>query len=465
MPKYSYTVINQEGQKLTGTVEADSEALARESLNKLNFPIIDMTLVNEEAAEEIMGKSSKFEFQAIDQNGRRVVGTIAGEDKYTVFKRLVTEYHFAVEYVYLTSLSAGAKEEEKKRGVVELYTSMKNEEAKTEKTSERQDKQDEVTKEENAKIVMQQADFVLEKVRDLMKEFGGIIKPEDQNTIQKKTDRLARLKTSKNIDYVKHLAEDLLTYVQSQEIFLTKEKSNKKLEAFRFDMKRLMSDIHREKIGTSWDKQLLSSIGNWNKQHIENNENPAWWEKSVKSIFDFVENILSEPPEVTVLKDKIRIIKQQIWDYYKMYFKENTLETRTEIKESIRTLKEQRDELKMELKNLQKKFDEDLALQEKETPWDKINGELINITGWLLAIYAGIHIMNIYMTTKNLPIAIPISFGKIPEMKSYYLTMAILIILHGTFQIRTMVSWKRALKNTLLLPLGIFSIILLMINV
>src|SRR3989338_6749757 len=100
MPKYSYTVINQEGQKLTGTINAESEKLAQENLSKLGFPVLDITQIPEEKAAELTSESQKFEFQAIDQNDSKVLGSIGAEDKYAAFKRLITEYHFAVEYLY-----------------------------------------------------------------------------------------------------------------------------------------------------------------------------------------------------------------------------------------------------------------------------------------------------------------------------------------------------------------------------
>lgn len=461
MPKYSYTVINQEDQKLTGTIEADSEVLARESLNKLGFPILDITEVNEEIAEQIMGRSMKFEFQAVDQNGRRVIGTIASEDKYAAFKRLVAEYHFAVEYIYLLSLSAEAKDEEKKRGVVELYTMLKNEQSKE---GNRDQEQQLLSQEENEKTVTQQADFVLQKVAALIKDFSEIIKPEDKNTIQKKADRLARLKTSKNIDYVKHLAEDLLIYIQNQEIYLTKEKSDKKLQTFRIDIKRLLNDIHRDKVGTSWDQQILSYISQWKRDHIESSSHPAWWEKATQELFDFVDNILSEPPEVTLLKEKIRIMGQQIWDYYKMYFRENTLETRAEIKESIRNLKEQKSELKTELNALQKKLDDESELQEKETLWDRANDELVSVTGWFLGAYLVLHAVSYYLSTKQLPFAISESLAKVTEMRGFYLTMLVLLLLHATFQIRVIASLRRSWANIVLFPLATFCILLAVFN-
>ncbi len=465
MPKYSYTVINQEGQKLTGTIEAANETAARESLNKLEFPILDITEISQDSSVKTEEKSQKFEFQAVDQNGRKVVGTIAGEDQFSAFKRLVNEYHFAVEYIYATTLSQGAKDEEKRRGVVELYTTLKQEQSQAGGAAETaQQDTAALGKEENEKRAMEQADFVLQKVEVLIRDFGETIKPDDRNIIQKKADRLVRLKTSKNIDYVKHLSEDLLMYLQNQEIYLTKEKSDKKLQSFQLDMKRLLNDIHQEKVGVSASQQILSSIKHWNQQHIESNSAPSWWEKMAKSLFEFIQNLLEEPPEVTAIKDKIRIIKRQIWDYYIMYFKESALEIRAEIKETIRTLKEQKNELSLQLDGLRKKIDEEAKLVEKETTWDKINKDLVSVTGWLLAIYFILHVVSSYFEQRTMPIRINLPFPKVTEFKSYYLTMVTLLLAHSAFQIRQLAGIKKVWGNLVLFPAVTCTILFTIVN-
>lgn len=469
MPKYSYTVINQEGQKLTGTINAQSEKLAQEDLSKLGFPVLDITEIPEEKLAGLNGESQKFEFQAVDQNGRKVVGSIGAEDKYAAFKRLISEYHFAVEHLYLTTLSPDAKDEEKKRGVVDLYAQLKTEQQKAEMAKGAESKI--INEEEMAVFIGKQIDTILEKMRNMQEEFKDAIKPEEKTIIGKKIDRLARVKTSKNLEYIKHLAQDLLTYAESQNIFLEKSsesqdmgQSDKKIQSFRLEMKKLLNQIQSEKMSVSLRQDTLNTINGWLDKHINGNNSPASWEKAIGSILTFIANIISEPEEITVLKEKIRGVDKQIWDYYKMYIKENTIEGRNEIKESLRSLKEQKTELKLELAATEHKLAKEVQLAEQETVTARVSGELTSITGWLFAIYFGIHVYTIYSTTRQLPVNIAIPALQISGEKSYLITMLILLVIHGFFRIRSIIILRRALANLILVPTCTFAILLIVFN-
>lgn len=468
MPKYSYTVINQEGQKLTGTINAESEKLAQEGLSKLGFPVLDITEIPEEKAQALTSESQKFEFQAVDQNGRKVVGSIGAEDKYAAFKRLITEYHFAVEHLYLTTLSPDAKDEEKKRGVVDLYAQLKTEQQKAEMAKGGESKI--INEEEMGIFIGKQVDTVLEKMKNMQEEFKDAIKPEEKTIIGKKIDRLARVKTSKNLEYIKHLAEDLLTYAQSQDIFLAKSSdsqdsaNDKKIQSFRLEMKKLLNQIQSEKMSVSLRQDTLNTINGWLDKHINGNDSPASWEKAIGGVLSFIANIITEPEEITVLKEKIRAIDRQIWDYYKIYIKENTIEGRNEIKESLRSLKEQKTELKLELASTEHKLAKEVQLAEQETVTARVCSELTSISGWLFAIYFGIHIYTIYSTTRQLPININVPALRISGEKSYLMTMLILLIIHAFFQIRSIIILRRALANLILVPTCTLSILLIVFN-
>lgn len=462
MPKYSYTVINQEGQKLTGTIAADTEKLAQENLSKLGFPILDITEIPEEKVEELTSESEKFEFHAVDQNGRKVVGSIGAEDKYAAFKRLITEYHFAVEFLYLSSLSPEAKEEEKKRGVVDLYGKLKAEQQKAEAIKGVQNEV--INEEEEAQFISKQIDIVLEKMKGMSEDFKDIIKPEDKTAIEKRADRLSRMRTSKNIEYVKHLAEDLLLYVQNEEIFLLKEQNDKKIQSFRLDMKKLLNQLHSDKMRVSLRQDTLNNINAWIENHITNNEAPAMWEKVIGSILTFFVSIITDPPEIADLKEKIRVIDKQIWDYYIIYIKENTVEGRNEIKESLRGLKEKKTELKLELTNTEHKLAKEVQIVEQETVRAKVCSELTSITGWLFAIYFAIHVYYMYTSTRQLPADIGISALRVSEARSYLITMLVLLIIHAYFQLRSIILLRRALANLILIPTCSLSILLIVFN-
>lgn len=463
MPKYSYTVINQEGQKLTGTIEADSEKAAQENLSKLGFPILDITEISVEKLEELSEQTEKFEFQAVDQNGKKVVGTIGASDKHAAFKRLITEYHFAVEFLYQAAASLEAKEEEKKQGIVELYNELKEEQSHM----QAQQKQNEITEntEEKSQKVIKQVDTVLEKVSTLLSSFKDELKPDDKATIEKKSSRLTRLKTSKNIDYVKHLAEDLLLFMQNEEIYVPQEVENKKLELFRVDLKRVMNEIQREKLSITLRQDILQKISDWRLKHgggPEESKNIIT--RYTEVIFDFIESLLSEPPEITALKEKIEMLDQQIWEYYKLFIKENTLEGRAEIKESIRMLKEQKTDLKIELETTKKKLEEEVRLTEKDTTMEKVYSEITSITGWLFAIYFSIHVYNFYTTTRKLPVNGTLPLFGVAETKNFLITMLILLLLHAFFRLRELFVLQKTAASLVLIPTFTISILLVLYN-
>lgn len=447
MPTYAYTVVNQEGKKLTGTIEAANEAGARDELNKLGFPVLDVAEIKSEtttenATPEDTSTVPKFEFSAVDQNGRKVVGTIAGADKYAAFKRLVGEYRFAVETLCLSTLSPDAKEEERHRGVVDLYTTLKQEEGAVDHAA--QEQAELLSENERERLVQEQVDFVLKKIEVLFAEFETELKPEDKATIGKKVERLTRLRTSKNLDYVKHLAEDLLMYVQNQEIYVAQAGNDKRLRSFTLDAKRLITEIHREKIGASLRQQILTAISAWKARHGEESMKNII-NRCINAVASWIENILTEPQEVTLLKDKIHILKSQIWDYYWIYLKEKTMEGRKEIKDTIRNLKEQRDELDHQYIELKKKYAEDARTQEPQTALDKAIQAITEMAGWLLAIYVTLHVIGTYAKTRILPIALSGNWLAATQSRTFLMTIWGVLLAYTALTLRINNRWRLAI--------------------
>src|SRR5260221_2425373 len=129
MPKYRYSVVNQENKSLSGTISAPDEQGARNELNQLGFSVIGMTEIPEtEGAEAHEGPQlPTFEFAGIDKSQKRVVGTIQAEDRLNAYKRLITEYAFEVEYLVDQSLPEEQKTQEKAKGIFELQNQVDEE--------------------------------------------------------------------------------------------------------------------------------------------------------------------------------------------------------------------------------------------------------------------------------------------------------------------------------------------------
>lgn len=386
--KFSYTIVNKEGKKLTGTIDGDTENAARDELNKLGFPVLDMLVINAETAEEILGKTNKFEFEAIEKSGRKIIGNIAGENRFEAFKRLIKEYHFTVEKIWEASAALDIQEEQKNLGVIDLYTLLKKE-SSAEKPDENviamQKEQ-----EEKEKYVQKHIGELLEKAAIFIEKDGGKMNPEEKKEVQGKIDRLIRLKNSSNIGYIRHLGEELLMRLETR----AGETGDEKI---KLEFKKLMTSLREEKIQTSWRQQILQSIKAWKEKNTKSQDGVGGilW-----PILSFMEDALTEPPEISGRKEKINLLSREIFSYYKLLIMEKSPELRDEIKESIKQLGGEKEILKDELAEIKRKYREEEELKEEKTIWEKTKEELLQLLGWMLFFYI---IYAILMRYKLLP--------------------------------------------------------------
>lgn len=421
--KFSYTIVNKEGKKLTGTIDSENEGGARDELNKLGFPVIDMMQINEETADEILGKTKKFEFEAIDQTGRRILGTVSAEDRYPAFKRLVGEYHFTVEKIWQASASLDVQDQEKNLGVVDLYTQIKKETSQKEKPSQVQALEKE--REEKEKFIRTHVETALEKAKTLLATSGDKIKEEEKIALQQKSDRLLRVKTSSNIEYVRHLAEELLLHIQNQEIYKEKPEG-KEQEKLNLEIKKLLSELHEDKIKPTLRQDILESIQRWKKRNLREDEEPKGINKILNAIFSFIEEIFTQPPEISSRKQKIQLINRETFSYYILLLKEKSPQLREEIKESIGNLRQEKAKIKNELREIREKYRKEEELKEELSMSQRLMNELLALLGWIIFFYIGFHILTIYR-------AFPEKFGKIMQISTTNKFMILLTILFITY--------------------------------
>lgn len=427
--KFSYTVVNKEGRKLTGTIDAENEGGARDELNKLGFPVIDMMQVNEETAAEILGKTKKFEFEAIDQTGRRILGTISAEDRGSAFKRLVEEYHFTVEKIWQASASLDIQDQEKNLGVIDLYAELKKEAAEKEKPSQVQALEKE--REEKEKFIRTHVEGALEKTKMLLAASGNKIKEEEKTSIERKADRLLRLKTSSNIEYVRHLAEELLLHIQNPEIFQERPEG-KEQEKLNLEVKKLLSELHEDKIKPTLRQDILQQIQAWKKRNLREDEEPKGINRILNSVFSFIEDILTQPPEISSRNEKIQLLSREIFSYYKLLLRESSPQLREEIKESIKNLRQEKAKIKDELSEIKEKYRKEEELKEELSITQRMINELIALLGWIIFFYIGFHMLAIYK-------AFPEKFAEIVQISGsnkFTILLTILFIIYTGINIK-----------------------------
>ena len=86
MPNFKYTVANKSGKKLSGTVEAPDEKIAREELKNLGFSILSLQETSE--ATKLASHLTKFVFEGYDKNSKLVSGTIPAKTKEEKYEQI-----------------------------------------------------------------------------------------------------------------------------------------------------------------------------------------------------------------------------------------------------------------------------------------------------------------------------------------------------------------------------------------
>src|SRR3989338_5299487 len=100
--QFKYTATNNQGKTLSGIINAGNETLARTQLNNLGFSILELKAITDDviSPKPKSEKLEKFEFEALDKNGKKIAGTIPAKDPVLAYKRLFEEYHFTIQQLH-----------------------------------------------------------------------------------------------------------------------------------------------------------------------------------------------------------------------------------------------------------------------------------------------------------------------------------------------------------------------------
>ena len=368
--QFQYTAVNNENKKLNGFINAVSEENARSQLNDLGLAVLSIQVTEnvEETSEE---NAKKLKFEALDKNGKKVIGTIPEKDLSKAYRRLVEEYSFQVLALY----ELNATEEEKEAARIEISTLQTTYDlikAEGEVPDILTDKEKEI------KIkLLKEVQFVIAKVNEILEKFGDDIKSEERKNIEKIEDRLSRLKNSNNLNFIKQTCEELLQSVQSKEIYLHQDEFVQERERIKLETQKLLLEVH--KLDTNPNVSIFND-----DQKIKNSK------------FNIFKKKESFSPKVRELQSQIKIINGQILDYIRIWLKASK-ELKPEVKSKIRELRFQRKGLKIQLKGSLKEE----KLSKRKGHVSTLDNYLIMITGWLLGFYLFYYFVNYYLSFKS----------------------------------------------------------------
>ncbi len=480
MPIFKYTVTNKESKKLVGSIEAPDEKAARTELNNLGFSILELTETGPEDAETPQSQKTldptkvpkkKFEFEAINPQGQKIVGTIAADDDFSGFKRLTKEYDLTVTSIWDKDATEEEKSSIKAKGVTQLQQMLESE-TETKKIKETRGTQDQRKKELFTKTKIE---FILKQVNETLQEYGNEIPIDARKDIDKRIDKLLRIKHSTNFEYIMQTAEELLKEIQKQEIVLKKKGYLEKRAKLILKVKDLLGRLHDTGKPKSISEDIVQNIQDWQQKNISKATRIPWQIRLANSFLLKIRKLFETPPEVQLLKGQIKTCNVQILEYIKLYLKEPTPQYKEKTLTAIKAIWERRKTAKKELKEVKQRIksekEKNLSLKDREKLrhdfLERITEEITEFTGWLLAFYLVYYFVSLYITSKNFGLGDPSSF---PKSLDFYHTqifkyvLVIVFLLHLGFTIKYNFFKKIKIASIIIFPLTIFLIIFVLVN-
>ncbi|MBI4127100.1 hypothetical protein HY463_00155 [Candidatus Peregrinibacteria bacterium] len=450
MAQFQYTAVNAAGKKLGGLIAAENEDDARKQLGSLNISILaiqktaETKLQTETKEPGTSEELPKYEFEAFDKNAKKVIGTIPASSRYKAFQRLIDEYGFEVSYV----VQAGATPEDKEKAKHDDLSALKAEylaQAKEKGENPQADANTNLAFEKKRAELLKKVDFILEKIKSILAEFSEEIKPENKKMIQDCVDKLLRIKSSTNLDYIEHTSEELLKKVQNQEIFLHKEKLVAEKSRIKLDTQKMMAELHT---GSNDKKDITDNLEDLQKKLLDSKN------KFLLGISNFIKKFLPTEQE----KEIGRLIKntnREIFIFVKIWLTSPKI-TKPEAFKSLKAVWDERKRLKEQLRALKTKEvvkEIDVGPNENEP---LILEELNHFLGWLLSFYILAYFAGHYVLAKEWPSGNPLpeNFNLLASSLLRYLLLSI-FLWYSLFYVKLEYFRYKAGLNTFVLIVGI----------
>ncbi|MEK7528912.1 MAG: hypothetical protein AAB592_04035 [Patescibacteria group bacterium] len=441
MPFFRYTVLNQEQQKLTGTIEAPDEALAKTRLNTLGFSLIGFEMIQAPTTQAVDASSGTphFEFEATDRNGKKVSGTIGAKSILAAYTRLVDEYRLNLNSI---TPEGTAPTQDNLATVKALY----DKERKHTSGATAQEKAlfEAQKKEEIAKKI----DTTIERIQEFLSMHGEKLKMDEKNRIGSYINQLLRIKDSTNVEHVISTCEKMLTYIQNHEIFDEEEKRIKERTEIHEEAKQLMTNL--ENRGLKQEINVMDTI-------VSMQETPIIG-MVARTIMHYLH---MDNPDIASCRAKLKDINSRINSYFVLSFNfSQPKTTRIFARQTLSELKRERDQIKSNMEMLLQKIRE---LERVEG----ISGvpSLSTFLNWLLCAYLAYYFIAFPLAMKQWSFS-----SDLPESVFVYgapIIKAIILFLflyHGASSLKKLFFQSSGVAGFVIAPVTALSYILILIN-
>lgn len=432
---FHYIALNQEQKELSGVIEAIDEKGAREKLNDLGLSVISLGVI--EHITPPGEAKTVFEFEAIDKNSKKVVGTITADSPAKAYGRLFDEYQLTV----IAVRSAG--EELDLAALQKEYEKLAPKKA----PSGGSEQQTQVQENERREL-LEKIDYTMQRVESFLKDYGEDLKMEERGVVQGYLNQLLRIKSSTNLGHIRTTCEKMLEHLQKQELFINEGEKTSQSTKIKVETKEMLSELKR----TGLQKEIHFSdiVGRLGTNRI------------LKPLADAILRLTgNHSPEIKNIQAEIKTVNRHLWEYLKLLFTGSSKQIRIEAWQTIRTMREEKKRLRWKLNALLAEEKKALA---NTHPTGYYLGYIEKICGFLFSVYFASYLISYPFTTKQIG---GFSIDKIFFFYSSRLLKLItifLFLIYGALKIRTFWMKQSWFAPYILIPFTIFIYLLIAIN-
>lgn len=446
MPIFRYTVANQEGKKLSGTVEAPDQNTARSELNNLGFSIL--TLEETQEQPKVDSNLAKFVFEALDKNSKPIHGTVPAENQDEAYKKLQEQYN-----VNVTALWAeGATEEEIQQARAAGSAKMREQipSAVPENTQTFSNPEEE----KKVRETKMRINEILQSVPVILQKFEQQIDPQQKSEIDKKINKLLRIKNSTNMDYILATAEELLLFIQSIDQNLQKNGLEDQRLELKMRTKELLDQLHSTQRSKTLSEDVIEKIDTIQKKQSS---------QVLNSTLEKIKGFFQTPEEIQVIKNQIKTYNHQIWEFILLYFKEPTPDYRAKVKTGIKTVWAARKKAKDSLKTvMHQRTERAKATKFKTEIGDSILEELNSLSGWLLFFYTAYYIIALYLYNKDFGLPVVPEGFDIYNSHIFKYLLVILFLIHASTATKINI-FRKSIAANIIIPICFLTLSIIVI--
>lgn len=223
--KFYFQAVDNDNRRISGSIFAESEEIAREKLKKQGLALFGIEEFDEAKSSTKEGLLS-FEFEGTNPDKKHVHGKIEAINSYEAYKKLRKEYAFEITSIVDSSLDFEEKSKIIANGISEEFLQLYKEDSFTFKKDEnKQKKKVEVVEmsekdKKELEFYSQEIGIMSREIRALLERSGDYLKREEKRSILKRLGLIERLRQSNAVDHLKNLTNKLIDQISDDKIFM-----------------------------------------------------------------------------------------------------------------------------------------------------------------------------------------------------------------------------------------------------